>query len=200
MRSQLTLIGKGNPDDCCWQKADNAGLGSNKFSVSKWRLIFEPEITSFSSFLGPHSQIFSHAQAAWPLENSMHLSYCAELFSRDQNKKPSINERQVKLWNKSRMLSSLGMQHLEQPVASATLSAKLVSAAEQFCPVSIFISLNDFHCQVKLFLFFSGQKYIMQRDRRGEQERFALFNSCCWSNEWFNKDSFKISLSNADAL
>lgn len=185
MRSQLTLIGKGNPDDCCWQKADNAGLGSNKFSVSKWRLIFEPEITSFSSFLGPHSQIFSHAQAAWPLENSMHLSYCAELFSRDQNKQPSINERQVKIWNKSMMLSSLGMQHLEQPIASATLSAKLVSAI---------LSCQHFYFFKRLSLsgpvifIFSGQKHIMQRDRRGEQERFALFNSCCWSSEWF-KDS-----------
>lgn len=46
------LIGKGNPDDCCWQKADNAVFGSNKFSVSKWRLIFQPEISSFSSFFG----------------------------------------------------------------------------------------------------------------------------------------------------
>lgn len=139
MRSQLTLIGKGNPDDCCWQKADNAGLGSNKFSVSKWRLIFEPEITSFSRFLGPHSQIFSHAQAAWPLEHSMHLCYCAELFSRHQNKQPSISERQVKLWNKSMVLSSLGTQPSE---LSAAPSAKLVSAAEQFCPVSISVSSN----------------------------------------------------------
>lgn len=155
MRSQLTLIGKGNPDDCCWQKADNAGLGSNKFSVSKWRLIFEPEITSFSRFLGPHSQIFSHAQAVWPLEHSMHLCYCAELFSRDQNKQPSISGRQVKLWNKSMILSSLGMQHLELSVASATWSAKLVSAAEQFRAVSICISSNDCCCQDH-FYFFSG--------------------------------------------
>lgn len=174
MRSQLTLIGKGNPDDCCWQKADNAGLGSNKFSVSKWRLIFEPEITSFSSFFGPHSQIFSHAQAAWPLEHSMHLCYCAELFSRDQNKQPSISERQVKLWNKSMMLSSLGMQHSELSVASATVSAKLVSAAEQFCPVSVFISSNDCCCQDQFdfyFYFFQDKstscREINEVSRRG---------------------------------
>lgn len=172
MRSQLTLIGKGNPDDCCWQKADNAGLGSNKFSVSKWRLIFEPEITSFGSFLGPHSQIFSHAQAAWPLEHSMHLCYCAELFSRDQNKQPSISERQVKLWNKS--LSSLGMQHLELSVASAALSAKLVSAAEQFCPVSNFISSNGCCCQDQLVLF-SQDKSTSCRETK-EVSRRGL---CC---------------------
>lgn len=170
MRSQLTLIGKGNPDDCCWQKADNAGLGSNKFSVSKWRLIFEPEITSFRSFFGPHSQIFSHAQAAWPLGHSMYLCYCAELFSRDQNKEPSISERQVKLWNKSMMLSSSGMQHLELSEASATRSAKLLSAAEQFCPVSIFISSNDC-CQDQLFGFFqdksTSRRGIKEVSRRG---------------------------------
>lgn len=188
------LIGKGNPDDCCWQKADNAGLGSNKFSVSKWRLIFEPEITSFSSFFfGPHSQIFSHAQAAWPLEHSMHLCYCAELFSRDQNKQPSISERQVKLWNKSIVLSSLGMQHLELSVASATLSAKLLSAAEPFHPFSIFISSNDWCCWDHLFLSFQDKSTTcreIKKWKRREQEWFVLLTSYCWLKQWFSKDSF----------
>lgn len=63
------------------------------------------------------------------------------------------------------MLSSLGMQHSELSIASATQSAKLQSAVEPFCPESIFISSNDF-CQDQFIFIFSAQNYIIQREKR----------------------------------
>lgn len=144
------LIGKGNPDDCCWQKADNAGFGSNKFSVSKWRLIFEPEISSFSRFFWPHSQIFSHAQAAWPLEHSVHLCYCAELFSSDQNKQSSISERQVNLWKKINYIFLTGNTALRALCSFCNYKHKIRIYC---CSVSIFISWSD-SCQDQFYVYF----------------------------------------------